>query len=119
MPFCAAQIVFSSVRESQTSPVTDTFTFTSAGLYRITFALSLHESSTPDGAELRFGGLIVDKNNANVGPSVLVDSSPANGGASSTSLTFFFNAGQSITLSTSVPFGSPIFDTATIVEQLA
>lgn len=117
MPFCAPQIVFSSVRMSQTGTFTDTFIAAVKGLYRVTINLDVHVSAS--NPSLDFGGSVTEVYGQSVNFAVSSGASASIGQSSATSYDFSLAAGATVALSPSSLVGSPTFDTQFVVEQLA
>lgn len=117
MPFCAPQIVYSSVHVAATTGFTDTFTPSGSGLYRITVNVSAYNGNASY-PSVRFGATITDAVGSVVGPSVSASAGPTTVGSADESFSFFLNASTPVSFVANVT-GTLDFDTWFIVEQLA
>lgn len=113
MPFCAPQIVFSSVHTSASAGFTDTFTPAGNGLYRITVA-AVGITGNPDTDSISFGGVFTDAAGGEADYSIVAQPSLA----TTVSREFFLNPSTPVAL-TAAPTGTLTFNTWFIVEQLA
>lgn len=117
MPFCAPQVVYSAVHNSQTSTYSDTFTAPSKGLYRLNFNVTGYATSLDSG--VRYGGTVTVGDGQVLSLSVEGGGSSASGSSQSFTYSVPLNASDVVVLSASIEQGSPLFDTQFIVEQLA